>query len=233
MPAVGVVGDVGAAINVDRTFQVANTDALTASTKVLLTQESFDLEISAENLTVSALDIDVSLISLSTKTVTFKGMNSLKNGVGIDSFDLPSNHPSGGITLNINCTVTNPSQVGIALSALQLQVFFAQTNLGPAGAGKPFVLAPTQLPFTGRLVQQTSDSGLAELLTVFNNFIHGKDSNVTVHARKPFVLTSIIAIGKNQLTCSNLEYVKLGPIWLDLFSVPPKLHQQSRRLCLE
>jgi ATP-binding cassette subfamily G (WHITE) protein 2 (SNQ2) len=28
---------------------------------------------------------------------------------------------------------------------------------------------------------------------------------------KPFVLTSIIAVGKNQITCSELEYVKLEP----------------------
>jgi hypothetical protein len=76
-------------------------------------------------LTVSALGIDVSQISFSTKKVTLKGMNSLKNGVIVDSFDLPLNHPSGVITLNINSTVTNPSQVGIALSALQFQAFFA------------------------------------------------------------------------------------------------------------
>lgn len=184
MPDLDVVGDVGGAINLEGTFQVASTEALTAFTKVLLTEESFDWQISGENLTVSALGIAVPQISLSSKKVTLKGMNSLKNGVVIDSFDLPSNHPDGGITLTINSTVTNPSQVGIALSALQFQAFYGQTNLGPTGAGNPFVLAPLStisLPLSGRLVQQTSDSGLADLSTVFNNFIHGQNSDVTVH----------------------------------------------------
>ena len=32
----------------------------------------------------------------------------------------------------------------------------------------------------GRLIPQTADSALADVSTVFNNFIHGQDSNITV-----------------------------------------------------
>jgi len=34
-------------------------------------------------------------------------MNNLKNGVIINSFDLPGNDPAGGIHLTLNTSVTN------------------------------------------------------------------------------------------------------------------------------
>lgn len=34
-------------------------------------------------------------------------MNGLKNGVVINSFDLPSNDPAGGVHLTLQTTVTN------------------------------------------------------------------------------------------------------------------------------
>ena len=39
--------------------------------------------------------------------MTLKGMNSLKNGVVINSFDLPSNDPAGGIHLTLDTSVSN------------------------------------------------------------------------------------------------------------------------------
>jgi hypothetical protein len=56
---------------------------------------------------VSALGISVTNISLPTKKVTLKGMNGLKNGVTIQSFDLPANDPAGGIHLTLQTTVAN------------------------------------------------------------------------------------------------------------------------------
>ena len=54
--------------------------------------------------------INVENITLS-KTVTLKGMNGLKNGVVIESFDLPENDPSGGIHLTLNTSITNVSSI--------------------------------------------------------------------------------------------------------------------------
>lgn len=51
--------------------------------------------------------IEVSGISLPSKAVTLKGFNGLKNGVIINSFDLPSNDPAGGIHLTINSEIIN------------------------------------------------------------------------------------------------------------------------------
>lgn len=51
MDDVNVVGDVGATLNVQTTFEVADVNVLTSFTKVLLNEESFQWEISGENLT--------------------------------------------------------------------------------------------------------------------------------------------------------------------------------------
>lgn len=56
---------------------------------------------------MSILGIDVASINLTTKTVQLKGFNGLQNGVTINSFDLPSDDPEGGIHLTLNTTVTN------------------------------------------------------------------------------------------------------------------------------
>ena len=104
---VDVVGDVGAQISATSTFMVADVGHLTDFTKVLLTQESFEWDISGENLTVNALGISVTGISLPSKNVTLKGFNGLKNAVTIESFDLPANDPAGGIHLTLQTTVAN------------------------------------------------------------------------------------------------------------------------------
>jgi hypothetical protein len=38
----------------------------------------------------------------------------------------------------------------------------------------------SSLNLTGRLIPQTQQSGLSDISTIFNNFIHGLDSNVSV-----------------------------------------------------
>lgn len=145
------------------------------------------------------MGIDVTGTSM-TKNVTLKAMNSLKGGVKINSFDLPSNDPAGGIHLTLNTTVTNvsispvgfcspanipiqPSQVGMDLNEIGFRTFFSSTFLGAVSSTGSFTLAPlstSSLSLAGRLVPQTTDSGLADVSTVFGNFVHGKDSNVAV-----------------------------------------------------
>ena len=56
---------------------------------------------------MSAIGIDVPGISLTTKTVTLAGMNNLQGGVVVNSFDLPSDDPAGGIHLTLNTSVHN------------------------------------------------------------------------------------------------------------------------------
>ncbi|KAI0321180.1 hypothetical protein OF83DRAFT_1280620 [Amylostereum chailletii] len=184
MPDINVTGDVGAEFNVDAAFNVSDVDHLTDFTRTLLTEESFEWDITGENLTVSALGISVSGISLPSKKVILKGMNSLKNGVTINSFDLPANDPAGGIHLTLDTSVTNPSQVGIDLSSIAFKNFFGNTNIGPAASNQSFTLAAQStvpLALVGRLIPQSSQTGLDDVSTIFNRFIHGMDSNVSVY----------------------------------------------------
>ncbi|KAF4598358.1 hypothetical protein EYR38_006760 [Pleurotus pulmonarius] len=180
---VDVVGDVGAVLDVETTFDVTDVDHITEFTKVLLTEESFEWEISGDNLTVSAMGIQVDGISLSSKKVTLKGFNGLKDGVKIKSFDLPANDPAGGIHLTIEAEATNPSQVGVQLSSLGFDTFVGNTMIAPVSS-KEVTLAPgstSPLSLVGRLVPQNSQDGLEVVSQVFTNFLHGKDSNVVVH----------------------------------------------------
>ncbi|KAH9961311.1 hypothetical protein BC827DRAFT_1260505 [Russula dissimulans] len=180
MPDINITGDVGAQFEVEASFEVADVGHLTEFTKVLLTEQTFEWTISGENLS----GITIPGISLPRKTVTLKGLNNLKNAVVINSFDLPSNDPAGGIHLTLDTSITNPSQVGIALSSINFQTYFGDTNIGPVASSGSFTLAPlatSPLSLTGRLVPQTQQSELLDVSTVFNNFIHGLDSHVSVH----------------------------------------------------
>ena len=53
---------------------------------------------------VQALGISVPGIELPPRRVMLKGFNGLKDSVKIQSFDLPSNDPSGGIHLTLEAT---------------------------------------------------------------------------------------------------------------------------------
>lgn len=99
------------------------------------------------------------------KNVVLDGFNGLRGGVIINSFDLPSNDPAGGISLSLQTTITNPSSVGVALSTIGFRNFFGSTFIGPA-AGTDVNLTPKatiQLPLTGRLVPQSDAQGLADV----------------------------------------------------------------------
>lgn len=172
MPNVTLNADVGATLNLSAAFTVSDTSALADFTRVLLTNETFTWDIYGTNLSVAALGIDIGLISFN-KSVSLKGFNGLKNGVVVNSFDLPENDPLGGIHLTLNTTVTNPSQVGIALSNISFVNYFQTTFVGPVAAEAPFTLSPAtsiDLTLAGRLVSQNgSEQGLADMGTIFTN----------------------------------------------------------------
>ncbi|BGP44010.1 hypothetical protein JCM10449v2_008067 [Rhodotorula kratochvilovae] len=182
MPNVSLAGDVGAELNIAAAFNVADVGHLTEFTTYLLTQPSFTWQIYGENLAVSALGITVPGISI-MKNVVLDGMNGFKGLVKIDAFDLPANDPAGGISLQLQTTLTNPSSVGVALSQIGFQNFFGSTNIGPAASTAAFNLSPKTtiaLPLSGRLVPQSSEQGLADVSTLFNGFIHGVPSDLIV-----------------------------------------------------
>lgn len=64
--------------------------------------------------------IAVESIALSQKAVTLKGFNGLKDAVKIETFDLPSNHPDGGIRLTLESSVTNVSYAHLVIFTTSL-----------------------------------------------------------------------------------------------------------------
>lgn len=120
----------------------------------------------------------------------------------IQSFDLPANDPAGGIHLTLNASVTNvcshaywfpftslmsfyqPSQVGIELSSLGFSSYVDGQLIAPVSSSGAVNLNPestSNLALVGRLIPQTSSEGLAAVSQVFNNFIHGLDSELMVN----------------------------------------------------
>ncbi|KAJ1032418.1 hypothetical protein NDA16_000444 [Ustilago loliicola] len=163
-------------------FVVADVGYLTEFTRYLLTEQSFVWNIAGDGLRVAALGIEVNDISIS-KNVILSAFNGLRNSVIINSFDLPSNDPAGGIRLTAATTIYNPSQVGVQLSRFGVNLQRNGTFIGPSAAQDPFVLqalAVTTLPLVGRLVPQTTDQGFAVLSEIFTRFVADMNTDVQV-----------------------------------------------------
>lgn len=110
-------------------------------------------------------------------------MNGFKGDVTIESFDLPANDPAGGVSLILQTSLKNPSAVGVELSQIGFENSFGATDIGPAGSTAAFALAPLStipLQLSGRLIPQTSQQGLDDVSTIFNGYIHGVPSMLTV-----------------------------------------------------
>ena len=236
MPQISLAADEGAQLNLQADFAVADVDALTEFTKFLVTQPSFVWQIAGQGLQVDALGISVGGMTIN-KGVILTGMNNLKNAVTVQSYDLPSNDPAGGIHLTAQSVITNPSQIGVQLSRFGTMVYRNGTNLGPVAAAGPFTLLPlskTNLPLAGRLQHQDSAHGLATLSQTFTDVVHGKEipveirgdyagpSSVTwlnegikllvVQTKLPAVHFSVIkAISLNQMTLMFTEKTAWNP----------------------
>lgn len=108
-------------------------------------------------------------------------------------------------SLSLTRAVAQPSQVGVSLSSIGFNSFFDNVLIGPVASTGPVTLLPnttSPLPLAGRLIEQTSDQGLGAISSVFNNFIHGIDSDVTVKgtAAGPSSVMSLRTVEDNFLT---------------------------------
>ncbi|KAL9935874.1 hypothetical protein V8E36_005451 [Tilletia maclaganii] len=183
LPAISVVGDEGGSLNQDATFTVTDQGAIGDFATVLLTQESFVWTIKAENASVRALGIEIGGVALQ-KQVQLRGFNGLQNAVSISSFDLPSNDPAGGIHIDVQSQIRNPSQVGITLSRFGLNVLLPDgTYIGPQAAANTFTLSPggvSDLALSGRLIYQSTPEGQAALSGLFNEVVQGASPAIIV-----------------------------------------------------
>lgn len=101
----------------------------------------------------------------------------------INSFDIPSNDPEGGLHLTAVSTINNPSQVGVELSRFGTNILRNSTLIGPAAAQEPFILqalSTTSLPLVGRILRQDEEVGSAVLSEIFTNFVHNRNTQIQV-----------------------------------------------------
>ncbi|KAI8979283.1 hypothetical protein BDF20DRAFT_1000640 [Mycotypha africana] len=182
MATINSKADVGATFTVEGSFTVANGDDMAAFSAYLINNESFEWEITTNDVSVSALGYTFTGVSLH-KYVTLKGSNGFKDAVTITSFDLPSNDPAGGITLIANTIINNPGQVGFNLGGAAFESYFGDILLGPLASNGAANFAPqssSAITMKGRLIPQTTKEGIVAITTVFGHYLAGQSTTLTV-----------------------------------------------------
>lgn len=181
-PNVSLVGDLGSSLNVIVEGQIPDVGFFTTFLQDAIRNPSFIWNIRGENIRVSALGIVVPNVTIN-KNVQLTGLNGLQGQVIINSFDVPSNDPAGGLHLTAISTINNPAQVGVALTAFGTMIMANQSTIGPAGSDGAFTLqalAVTQVPLVGRIQPQTTDQDLSTLGNVLTNFVHNQNTPLRV-----------------------------------------------------
>ncbi|RCI04658.1 hypothetical protein CU098_010147 [Rhizopus stolonifer] len=182
MSAINAKADVGASFDVQGSFTVANGDDMASFAAYLINNESFEWEITTSDVSVNALGFTFNKISLH-KFVTLAGSNGFKDAVTVQSFDLPSNDPAGGITLTAKTTIYNPSQIGFNLGGAGFETYFGDVDLGPLASDGAAYFAPrssSNINMKGRLIPQTTKEGIVAITTVFGHYLAGQSSTLTV-----------------------------------------------------
>jgi hypothetical protein len=208
MPSINTVADVGATFSVTAQFSIVSESAMADFTAYMLLEKSFVWDITSSDVAVTALDYTFTNLNMS-KSVTLTGMAGLINDVKINSFNLPSNDPAGGIHLVLDTTITNPSQIGVNFQGLGFESFFGAVDLGPV-AGTNVILNPqssANIQMAGRLQPQSSQDGLNALETLFDNYLAHKETALSVkgaYASGPSGQVNWLSEGFQKLTIDNI-----------------------------
>ncbi|KAJ2957138.1 hypothetical protein NQZ79_g7101 [Umbelopsis isabellina] len=208
MPNIQTVADQGATFSVSAHFAILDQDAMADFSAYMLLQKDFVWDISSTDVSVTAMDYTFTNLSM-TKSVTLTGMAGLVNDVKINSFNLPSNDPAGGISLVLETTLTNPSQVGVDLQGLGFESYFGSVDIGPV-AGTNVNLPPqgtATVQMNGRLIPQSGSEGLNALQTLFDNYLSSKETALSVKgssASGPSGQISWLSKAFQQLTIQNV-----------------------------
>ncbi|KAF9909370.1 hypothetical protein EC991_008755 [Linnemannia zychae] len=116
------------------------------------------------------------------KNLTLLGMNGF-NKITIKHFDLPSNAPDNlGAVVKLVTHMNNPSQIGITLGSIVLDLFYEGTHLGQVTAQNATILSgesESPLELEGVLYRQTLDQDLEHLSTLMSNYLGGRVTMTT------------------------------------------------------
>lgn len=110
--------------------------------------------------------------------VDLVGMNNFPD-VGIPYFNLPSNHPDGGILLDLQASLQNPSVASVYLGdvTLELFTFEEEAKIGTV-SGTEIRLVPGEniLALTGNVLPDPAD--LEAISLFFSDYVNGIDGMV-------------------------------------------------------
>ncbi|KAG0211539.1 hypothetical protein BGX28_007763 [Mortierella sp. GBA30] len=183
MPTVTAGANVGATLVLSNiSFAVSDAVAMGDFVGYSLKAETFEWEVSANNMVVFAMGAPIPHIHMK-KRVTLNGFNNLQ-GLAINGFNLPSND-ADGIHIDLAATLPNPSSVGIELGTVSFTNIFQGQELGfvqTVGMSlRPSSISPVNM--AGTLVRQTTDAGLAALGDLFAITLAGGRPSLTVKGR--------------------------------------------------
>ncbi|KAI8149167.1 hypothetical protein BJV82DRAFT_209323 [Fennellomyces sp. T-0311] len=181
MPTITTAANVGAQFDVSGDFTISDATLMGEFAGYMINNENFVWNIRTSGVAVTALGFTFTGISMD-KFVTLDGCNGFRDAVLINKFDLPSNHPDGGIMLNADTSINNPSQVGFSLSGAAFATYYRDVELGPlasVGAANFAPKAVSNIQMTGRLAPQEG-AALEAVTEVFRNFLSAKDTLLTV-----------------------------------------------------
>ncbi|KAG2207252.1 hypothetical protein INT46_008870 [Mucor plumbeus] len=182
MPDINAKADVGASFDVTGKFTISNTDDMATFAAYMINNQDFVWDITTQDVSVNALGFTFTKITME-KFITLAGAGGFKDAVTINSFDLPSNDPAGGITLTAQTSIKNPSQVGFNLAGVAFETFYKSVDLGPLASNGAAVFPPqgtASIAMKGRLIPQDSAEGLKAITEVFDNYLSANDSLVDV-----------------------------------------------------
>ncbi|CAG8450266.1 9264_t:CDS:2 [Diversispora eburnea] len=166
-------------IETTKTFTIANKTAFAMFSKHMLNNDEFTWNLESETL-VRAAGLDLSGIRLS-KSVTMKGLKD----VTLNNFTIPNVHPDGGIAIEINSSLFNPSSISVKLGDAFFDIIYNDQIVGKVHSTNFTLLTGSNnLSLNGRLIKQNSIDGLLAVGDLFSKFITGKNSTVGVLAKK-------------------------------------------------
>ncbi|KAI9228049.1 MAG: hypothetical protein DHS80DRAFT_23677 [Piptocephalis tieghemiana] len=165
---------VGAKLESSPTFRVTNKDGFGDFSGRMLRTESFTWTLDGE-VNIHAMGMTLTGIRLQ-KDITMKGMNNFP-GVKILAFDLPSNHPDGGITLSITSSLVNPSPIGMEVGDMAFDITYRDMKIGEAEATSVNLLpGVNEIQMQGRMIPQSSSEGLDVVSDMFTRYMAGETS---------------------------------------------------------
>jgi hypothetical protein len=196
MDPINAKAGIGATLDSAPTFEVTNKDAFGRFSKIMMSEKSFTwvMKGTARVRAMGLLTIDNIKLE---KELTFTGecvchhllltiiniilgMQNFLN-VKIKSFDLPSNHPLGGITMNVESSMENPSIFGIELGQLTFDIFYKDVKIVTANATDVnLVPGVNDLAMKGRMIPQSRSEDLVVVGKMFSDYINGRSSDMKV-----------------------------------------------------